>query len=124
MQNTLQEENVRNRAYLLWESEGRLPDRDEHYWHLASSQLLAESVAREDASQAQVSEVVKAKRSARTGQVTNKAADKHAGKTADTKKAGLKAAPAAKSEAEVATETIKPARKQPAKKGQRTAASQ
>ncbi|MDR5735944.1 DUF2934 domain-containing protein [Caballeronia sp. LZ025] len=32
---TFKEEEVRERAYYLWESEGRCEGRDDHYWHLA-----------------------------------------------------------------------------------------
>ncbi|MCE4574996.1 DUF2934 domain-containing protein [Caballeronia sp. CLC5] len=44
MQSTTTEESIRERAYYLWEADGRPEGRDEHYWHLASSQLLVETV--------------------------------------------------------------------------------
>jgi hypothetical protein len=45
MHTAISEEDVRHRAYLLWEAEGRLSGRDEHYWYLASSQLSEESAS-------------------------------------------------------------------------------
>ncbi|MEC5409360.1 DUF2934 domain-containing protein [Paraburkholderia sp. MPAMCS5] len=39
------EESIRRRAYFLWEADGRPEGRDEHYWHLASSQLGHEIAA-------------------------------------------------------------------------------
>jgi hypothetical protein len=39
------EEAIRVRAYLLWESEGRLHGRDIHYWSEAIGQLQSEAVA-------------------------------------------------------------------------------
>ncbi|WP_244173661.1 DUF2934 domain-containing protein [Caballeronia temeraria] len=44
MNSALSEDVIRHRAYLLWEADGRPEGRDEHYWHLASSQLLVETV--------------------------------------------------------------------------------
>ncbi|WP_061167422.1 DUF2934 domain-containing protein [Caballeronia hypogeia] len=44
MQSTLTDESIRERAYYLWEADGRPEGRDQHYWHLASSQLLMETV--------------------------------------------------------------------------------
>ena len=44
MQSTPTEESIRERAYYLWEADGRPEGLDEHYWHLASSQLLVETV--------------------------------------------------------------------------------
>lgn len=38
------EENVRTRAYLLWEAGGRAHGRDDHYWCEAVAQLEAESI--------------------------------------------------------------------------------
>lgn len=32
------EEAIRNRAYLMWEADGRPEGRAEHYWHLAQSE--------------------------------------------------------------------------------------
>jgi hypothetical protein len=36
------EENIRMRAYLLWELEGRQEGRAEHYWHRARELIEAE----------------------------------------------------------------------------------
>ena len=44
MDSALSEDAIRHRAYVLWEADGRPEGRDEHYWHLASSQLLVETV--------------------------------------------------------------------------------
>lgn len=44
MDSALSEDAIRYRAYLLWEADGRPEGRSEHYWHLASSQLLVETV--------------------------------------------------------------------------------
>ncbi|MFH6784327.1 MULTISPECIES: DUF2934 domain-containing protein [Methylobacterium] len=48
------ETSIRERAYALWERDGRAPGRAEHYWHLAERELAAqmgqpatEAVARE-----------------------------------------------------------------------------
>ena len=37
------EQNIRMRAYLLWESEGRQEGRADHYWHRASELIESES---------------------------------------------------------------------------------
>ena len=37
------EENIRMRAYLMWESEGRQEGRADHYWHCARERIEAES---------------------------------------------------------------------------------
>ncbi|AWN52484.1 DUF2934 domain-containing protein [Methylobacterium sp. 17Sr1-1] len=33
------ETSIRERAYALWERDGRAPGRDEHYWRLAEQEL-------------------------------------------------------------------------------------
>jgi hypothetical protein len=43
------EEAIRIRAYLLWESDGRLHGRDAHYWSEALGQLQSEAVATNEA---------------------------------------------------------------------------
>jgi hypothetical protein len=112
MRDTLLEENVRTRAYLLWESEGRLPDRDEHYWHLASSQLLAEGVPHGDASLKEVLEVIETKQARRT-----KTANKVATVEPDDKNVVTTAADTiSKKQGDSDTKIKKVARKQPAKK--------
>ena len=35
------ETSIRERAYALWERDGRAPGRDEHYWFLAQQELRA-----------------------------------------------------------------------------------
>lgn len=37
------EENIRVRAYLMWESEGRQEGRADHYWQCARELIEAES---------------------------------------------------------------------------------
>jgi hypothetical protein len=37
------EERIRQRAYELWEQEGRQSDRDDEYWHRAGKELSAEA---------------------------------------------------------------------------------
>jgi hypothetical protein len=39
------EDVVRTRAYLIWEADGRPFGRDEHYWHLAVSEITARGSA-------------------------------------------------------------------------------
>ncbi|CAL8481458.1 DUF2934 domain-containing protein [Caballeronia sp. S22] len=40
----LPEEAIRTRAYLLWEADGCVHGRDDHYWREAIVQLLAEGI--------------------------------------------------------------------------------
>ena len=35
----MNEDVVRTRAYLMWEADGRPLGRDDHYWHLALSEI-------------------------------------------------------------------------------------
>jgi hypothetical protein len=44
MRTTLSAEEIRVRAYLLWEAEGRQQGRDDHYWHEAILRLERERV--------------------------------------------------------------------------------
>jgi hypothetical protein len=44
MPTALSADDIRVRAYLLWEGEGRQSGRDEHYWHEAIVQLERERV--------------------------------------------------------------------------------
>ncbi len=37
------EQNIRTRAYLLWEAEGRLNGRMEEYWYRADVRIRAEA---------------------------------------------------------------------------------
>jgi hypothetical protein len=39
------EHRIRERAYYLWEADGRRPERDEYYWKQAEMQIAAESGA-------------------------------------------------------------------------------
>jgi hypothetical protein len=39
------EHSVRERAYALWERDGCIPGRNEHYWNMAERELLAERAA-------------------------------------------------------------------------------
>ncbi|MFE1602465.1 DUF2934 domain-containing protein [Methylobacterium sp. ID0610] len=43
------EHNIRERAYILWERDGRAMGRDEHYWTLAEQELRAAAPAVEEA---------------------------------------------------------------------------
>ncbi|VXC94599.1 conserved hypothetical protein [Burkholderia sp. 8Y] len=45
MQSKLREEDIRTRAYLLWEADGRHSGRDHVYWQQAIAQLKEEGVA-------------------------------------------------------------------------------
>ncbi|AWB20130.1 DUF2934 domain-containing protein [Methylobacterium currus] len=38
------ETSIRERAYALWERDGRAPGRDEHYWRLAEQELAAQAL--------------------------------------------------------------------------------
>lgn len=61
---TFDEEEVRERAYRLWEADGRWEGRDEHYWYLAI-QLLEEQAQLTG----QMSKTIAASPSAREGDV-------------------------------------------------------
>ncbi|QRE75033.1 DUF2934 domain-containing protein [Methylobacterium aquaticum] len=37
--------SIRERAYALWERDGRVPGRDEHYWRMAEQELAAQALA-------------------------------------------------------------------------------
>src|ERR1700760_4041693 len=50
MPTALSADEIRVRAYLLWEGEGRQSGRDEQYWHEAILQLERERVSEEIAS--------------------------------------------------------------------------
>ncbi|SAK86632.1 hypothetical protein AWB75_05865 [Caballeronia catudaia] len=73
MDTTLSADEIRVRAYLLWEAEGCQDGRDEHYWHEAIAQLRRERagapgstgigpVATPDASQPKARKKVAAKK--------------------------------------------------------------
>jgi hypothetical protein len=38
------ETSIRERAYALWERDGRAPGRDEHYWRLAEQELAVQAL--------------------------------------------------------------------------------
>ncbi len=39
------EQRIRERAYLMWEMEGRLNGREDEYWHRARERMEAETQA-------------------------------------------------------------------------------
>ena len=40
---SLHEDDIRNRAYALWERDGSPPDRGDDYWHQAERELSEEA---------------------------------------------------------------------------------
>ncbi|MDR5806472.1 DUF2934 domain-containing protein [Caballeronia sp. LZ001] len=66
MSATFTEEEVRERAYRLWEADGRCEGRDEHYWNLAI-QLLEEQVPLSE----RMTETVAASPSTREGHIAS-----------------------------------------------------
>ncbi|BBQ03464.1 hypothetical protein BSFA1_85920 (plasmid) [Burkholderia sp. SFA1] len=79
---TFTEENVRTRAYLLWEAGGRAHGRDDHYWCEAVAQLEAESIQPSLSSSAE-SEVVAVEKTQKTSNAGKSAAKKVAKNTAE-----------------------------------------
>lgn len=59
---TPSEENIRYRAYLLWEADGRQDGRDDHYWSEALAQLQGESCAPLEHAPAKASKVARPKK--------------------------------------------------------------
>jgi hypothetical protein len=87
------ETSIRERAYALWERDGRVPGRDAHYWHLAEREIAEQASVEQAATAAPAAaEEIRAK------PVRKPAARKPATKSA-----------AAKTVAEVAEAAAKPA---------------
>jgi hypothetical protein len=55
------EDAVRQRAYLIWEADGRPFGRDDHYWHLAMSEITTSAGATDKPKRAAASSVVEEK---------------------------------------------------------------